>query len=310
MTGDQTKRRSIGFCVLSSLLFLSLVKVIYKSFTVTNNNDSTFSPKHARQHKTKNGNNVWTMKLNYETCLVGTKSVLVPYRREHVDKYHGWMLDPTMLEATGSEPLSLQEEYDMQISWRVDPDKATFIVLAREAVDSSLIPQDDHARNDEFVNKSLTAMVGDVNLFLSEEEEVDVDSDDEQAKAEAQKAAETTTPQRQAELDIMIAEANCRGKGLGKEVACLMMMYGARNLDIRRFFCKIKEDNTASLGLFRKLGFEQCAYAACFKEIELELKRESTVEMIQTLSELLGIETLQTFECTSTDDDKDEETAK
>lgn len=29
-------------------------------------------------------------------------------------KYHDWMKDPTLLETTASEPLSLDEEYDMQ----------------------------------------------------------------------------------------------------------------------------------------------------------------------------------------------------
>jgi RimJ/RimL family protein N-acetyltransferase len=239
------------------------------------------------------------MKLNYETCLVGSSSILVPYRREHVQKYHDWMLDPALLEATASEPLALQEEYDMQESWRDDPEKCTFIVLAREAVEQASIPEEsDGAINEEFVQENLKAMVGDVNLFLSDEE--NDDSDQEQSEVrEGSTPTEDTTLRRQAEVDIMIAEAEFRGNGLGKEAACLMMMYGATHLDVRRFFCKINEDNTASLALFRKLGFQQCAYAECFKEIELELKRESTDEMVKELSAFLGKDTLQSFQCTS-----------
>jgi RimJ/RimL family protein N-acetyltransferase len=241
------------------------------------------------------------MKLNFETCLAGDVCVLVPYRREHVEKYHQWMLDPALLEATASEPLSLEEEYEMQESWRSDPDKCTFIVLAREALSQGLMPEDDKDVSERFVERNLSAMAGDVNLFLSDEE----DEIDENAEDEAQPKAEGTTTEdstlrKQAELDIMIAENGYRSKGLGEEAACMMMMYGAKHLDILRFFCKIKEDNHASIGLFRKLGFQQCGYAACFKEIELELRRESSAEMVETLSVLHGVKSIRPFRCPDT----------
>lgn len=57
------------------------------------------------------------MKVSVE----GEKVVLVPYMREHVPKYHEWMQDPSLLQATGSEPLTLDQEYDMQLSWTQDP---------------------------------------------------------------------------------------------------------------------------------------------------------------------------------------------
>jgi hypothetical protein len=43
------------------------------------------------------------------------------------------MKNPDLLEATASEPLSLEEEIEMQQSWRDDPKKCTFIVHATEA---------------------------------------------------------------------------------------------------------------------------------------------------------------------------------
>lgn len=57
------------------------------------------------------------MKVSVE----GEKVILVPYMREHVPKYHEWMQDPLLLQATGSEPLTLEQEYEMQLSWTQDP---------------------------------------------------------------------------------------------------------------------------------------------------------------------------------------------
>jgi hypothetical protein len=56
---------------------------------------------------------------------VNDKVVLIPYRRHHVEKYHKWMCDPAILEATASEPLSLEEEYAMQRTWRDDATKVS-----------------------------------------------------------------------------------------------------------------------------------------------------------------------------------------
>lgn len=53
--------------------------------------------------------------------LEGERVILVPYMEEHVPKYHQWMKDPALLQATGSEPLTLDQEYQMQQSWTQDP---------------------------------------------------------------------------------------------------------------------------------------------------------------------------------------------
>jgi hypothetical protein len=52
---------------------------------------------------------------------VGERAVLVPYLREHVPRYHEWMQDPALLEATASEPLSLAQEFEVHRSWTLDP---------------------------------------------------------------------------------------------------------------------------------------------------------------------------------------------
>lgn len=53
--------------------------------------------------------------------LEGEKVILVPYMKEHVPMYHTWMLDPAILHATASEPLTIDQEYEMQLSWTEDP---------------------------------------------------------------------------------------------------------------------------------------------------------------------------------------------
>ena len=78
------------------------------------------------------------MLINWETTIQGSKVVLVPYRREHVPKYHEWMKSEELQELTGSEPLSLEEEFRMQETWRSDPDKCTFIVLSQVMWESEL----------------------------------------------------------------------------------------------------------------------------------------------------------------------------
>ncbi|XP_008229869.1 PREDICTED: N-acetyltransferase 9-like protein [Prunus mume] len=170
--------------------------------------------------------------------LEGGRVILVPYMKEHVPKYHEWMQDPALLQATGSEPLTLDQEYQMQLTWTQDPNKQTFIVLDKQLV----VGEFNHGR------PHVEAMVGDVNLYMN-------DLDDPQM----------------AEIEIMIAEPKSRGKGFGKESALMMMAFAVENLGIHIFRAKIGELNGASLSLFRKLGFEETSYSEIFKEVTLEL---------------------------------------
>jgi len=61
--------------------------------------------------------------------IVGIAVVLVPYRDCHVPRYHDWMQDAEILRLTGSEPLSLEEEFGMQKKWTEDPDSKSQIML-------------------------------------------------------------------------------------------------------------------------------------------------------------------------------------
>ncbi|GAA6046778.1 hypothetical protein NBRC10513_001570 [Rhodotorula toruloides] len=63
------------------------------------------------------------MRLNESTTLVNDRIVLRPYRRWHVPRYHEWMSSDEMREATASERLTMEQEEDMQRSWRLDEDR-------------------------------------------------------------------------------------------------------------------------------------------------------------------------------------------
>lgn len=53
---------------------------------------------------------------------------MVPYKAEHVPKYHEWMKSPFLQEMTASEPLTLEEEYAMQKSWHEDEESKLYIL--------------------------------------------------------------------------------------------------------------------------------------------------------------------------------------
>jgi len=236
-----------------------------------------------------------SMKSNYELSLAGGRCILVPYRPEHLPNYHRWMQDPFLLDATASEPLSMEEEITMQKEWRDDEHKCTFIILARDVLhgqcpDVPPCPCDNSSNErssfPKLVEQTLQCMIGDINLFLSEEEEEEIDEEEsfrrQQHLQNITQQVEMEPPElTQAELDLMIAESSHRRKNLGTELALMMMHYGASQLNIKRFFVKVKDNNHFSLRLFKeKLGFEECAYAECFGEYELEVKKKSSQAMV------------------------------
>ncbi|XP_048435199.1 N-acetyltransferase 9-like protein isoform X2 [Pyrus x bretschneideri] len=183
--------------------------------------------------------------------LEGGRVILVPYMNEHVPKYHEWMKDPALLQATGSEPLTLDQEYQMQLTWTQDPNKQTFIVLDKQL----LLGEFSHGE------PRVEAMIGDVNLYMN-------DLDDP----------------HMGEIEIMIAEPRSRGQGLGKESALMMMVFAIENLGIHVFRAKIGDQNGASLSLFWKLGFEETSHSEIFKEVTLDLhvtknKHEELLQM-------------------------------
>lgn len=104
----------------------------------------------------------------------------------------------------------------------------------------------DKAKLSESHGDEIEAMVGDTNLFLSQ----DQDSD-----------------QLLGEIEIMIAEGAARGKGFGWEATCTMLKYGMDVLKVGAFVAKIGLDNATSIRMFEKLQFKEESRSAVFNEI-------------------------------------------
>ncbi|GIX93150.1 n-acetyltransferase 9-like protein [Caerostris darwini] len=172
------------------------------------------------------------MKTNSSIKIVGEKIVLIPYKKLHVEKYHSWMQSPELLELTASEPLTLEQEYQMQQSWYEDDDKCTFIVLDKQMLKES--------------KNEVDSMIGDVNLYLN-------DPDNNNC----------------AEIEVMIADPLHRSKGKGKEALLFMLRYGSEALSINKFVAKIKMKNERSLKLFNSIGFVEIGKSEVFQEIEM-----------------------------------------
>ncbi|KAK5639998.1 hypothetical protein RI129_010809 [Pyrocoelia pectoralis] len=172
------------------------------------------------------------MLINQKIKIVSKNVILVPYRKEHVEKYNKWMQSEELQRLTASEPLTLAEEYEMQESWMRDDNKCTFIILDRDIFEKT--------------HNEIEAMVGDTNLFFANEFDHMV-----------------------AEAEIMIAETEARGKHIGWQAMLLMLLYGTSNLDVRQFVVKITRDNVISISMFEKIGFVFTSVSDVFNEVTL-----------------------------------------
>ncbi|CAO1627715.1 unnamed protein product [Parajaminaea phylloscopi] len=219
------------------------------------------------------------MRANEETVLIGEKVVLVPYRKEHVQKYNDWMQDAELQELTASEPLTLDEEYEMQRSWHLDEDKLTFIVLHRNK------DVDFGAESEISALLSRCQMAGDVNVFISDLDDDD-EPDDDAAHGTNAKA------EKKGELEVMIAEPSLRRHGLAREAVKLLLRYitaaeppsgvpvkhtsQALPLSPCNLFVKISLSNKPSIDLFRSLGFKEHKVSEVWQEVEMRLTTGKT----------------------------------
>ncbi|KAF2845101.1 hypothetical protein T440DRAFT_511810 [Plenodomus tracheiphilus IPT5] len=235
------------------------------------------------------------MKLNRNTAILTPLTLLVPYSPHHVPTYHTWMQSPSLQQLTASEPLTLEEEYAMQRSWRSDGDKLTFIICTRERGRGSAfegrekeIETEVEEEEDDVIiqgkQDSPETMIGDVNLFLVEEDDDDGDNNNDQETEQPT----TPTPRKIiGEVEIMIASPTHRGRGLARNALLAFLAYihtslpeilqeykqhstlsnpssnelqhqesgEQARLTLSYLRVKINKDNEASIRLFRGVGF-------------------------------------------------------
>ncbi|KAJ5791564.1 uncharacterized protein N7518_008575 [Penicillium psychrosexuale] len=219
-------------------------------------------------------------------ALCSSKALLVPYSSWHVPQYHEWMKDPEIQEATASEPLTLEEEYSMQRSWRQDADKLTFIVC--RAITTGIEDDVPSQTKLQTESDSPATMVGDINLFLR------IDDGEEG----------NSPPRIIGELELMIAEKVNQRCGFGRAALLMFMRYiiqnqgaildefvgggdvdvetvrklgtgvetpgSSKGLTFEYLNVKIGQTNSRSLALFQGLGFERVsAEPNFFGEFEL-----------------------------------------
>ncbi|KAF4977678.1 hypothetical protein FZEAL_5818, partial [Fusarium zealandicum] len=132
-------------------------------------------------------------------------------------------------EATASEPMTLEEEYENQQSWRTSSDKLTFIVCAPLPQDTPVIKAGKEDAD--------ALMRGDINFFL-----YPFEADDEAADEQGWCTGE---------VDVMIASPSHRGRGLGRAAVCALLAYLQRHVqevlgeykasELKGLMVKIKE---------------------------------------------------------------------
>ncbi|KAJ9606438.1 hypothetical protein H2200_009399 [Cladophialophora chaetospira] len=281
------------------------------------------------------------MLINYQTCVSTQKVALVPYAAHHVPKYHEWMKDPDIQEATASEPLTLEEEYAMQRSWRKHGNKLTFVICRPFELEIPAHGKENSDRNDvaahsisidnsEVYGKDeIDAMIGDVNLFVSDSADDESDPDDANGPSPEEDTAKYVVVI--GELELMIAEPAHQGRGYGRAALLLFLDYIVRNeraileefhrytthdaapqgqfksaaepsltqfpLQFDHFSAKIGSANQRSLRLFEGLGFrKESETPSYFGEFELRLDRERLMALVGSGGKE-GAYQVQTYRC-------------
>lgn len=86
---------------------------------------------------------------------------------------------------------------------------------------------------------------------------------------------------KRAGVGIVILEEKERNNGIGTEAIELLCDYGFTTLGLRQLFANVIEDNSASLYLFKKLGFEEVGIKKDWIYSNGEFKNEILLQKIK-----------------------------
>ncbi|KAI0810596.1 acetyltransferase domain-containing protein [Xylaria sp. FL0064] len=237
------------------------------------------------------------MRVNEDLAISTSKILLVPYDAHHVQRYHQWMQDEDLREATASDLLTLEEEYENQQSWRTAHDKLTFIVCQPATLTStSTATSDEDAAIFAGEDDAEARMVGDVNLFLTPDDDSEDEAENHYHAGNEKDGEDCEKKERsdvKGEIDIMIASPEHRRKGCGEAAVraflrflarhhgAILEEYGiasstasggtVRNVRLKRLVAKINTDNAGSIGLFEKVGFRRHGEPNYFNEVTVVL---------------------------------------
>jgi len=195
------------------------------------------------------------------------------------------MKDPDIRIATASEPLSLEDEYGMQRSWRTDKDKLTFISCQSHGSSSIVGDPSQQTRGEE-----TNSMIGDVNLFVRTNEE------------------ESGDVSLVGEIELMIGDKSNTRRGLGRAALLVFLAFVIKHEEeiLEEYFSaprdvtvlhrfdyyrvKIGETNAKSISLFESLSFKKTEnFSNFFGEYELR-HSHLTAKDVDKMMEERGIE--------------------
>ena len=85
---------------------------------------------------------------------------------------------------------------------------------------------------------------------------------------------------KRAGIGLLIKDESQRHKGYGNESLELLINYSKQHLNLHQLYCNVSEDNTNSLKLFKKNGFEVIGLKKDWNYIDGTFKNEYSLQRI------------------------------